>query len=121
MSVNVHRQEGETAEEARSNVVSLIESGGALSVTKRAHADILVVDTTSQFYKTTVTAEKEKFGRDWQRLAERDWVEACVRDERLNWRSGGGGGGEEDGDEDSFEDEQERVNIGKGPGRPTGK
>lgn len=116
MSVNIHRHEGESAEAARINVISLLESGGAISVSKRAHADLLVVDTTSQFYKT-VKAEKEKFGRDWQKLAERDWVEACVQEKRLMWRSIKE---EAKNGEESFEDEPVGTGKGKGTGRPTG-
>ena len=118
VSVNVQRQEGESAEQARANVVALLECGGALSVSKRAHADVLIVDATSQFYKT-VKAEKERAGRDWQRLAERDWVEACVRKQKLTWRRMES----EEEDPDSFEDQPNGSlsGSGKGPGRPTGK
>jgi len=116
VSVNVHRHEGESAEEARINVVSALETGGALSVNKRAHADILIVDTSSQFYNT-VKAEKESFGRDWQRLEERSWVEACAKKGTLLWRTVK----DEVEAESSFDEEPMGVGNGKGPGRPTGK
>ena len=97
-------------------MIAMLERGGAVSVTKRADADVLVVDMTSMFVKT-VKAEQEKNGRDWQRLVERDWVEACVREGRLIWTPK-----EEDNQEreDSTEEEPNRVESRKGPGRPTG-
>jgi hypothetical protein len=117
VSVNVARREPESAEEARAVVTELLLRGGCLAVTKRAHADVLIVDRNTNFFRT-VQKEKEAGGRDWQRLAERDWVEATCEIKKVEWT----GLGDEEGDDevDSMAEDMP-MRGGKGPGRPTGK
>jgi hypothetical protein len=72
----------ETPEEAHRNVIRDLESVGAVIVTKRAHADVLIVDMTSNFFNV-VKKEKEDNERHWQKLAQRDWVVFCMANKRL--------------------------------------
>ncbi len=98
-------------------------------VTKRAQADVLIVNRNTSFYKT-VKDEKEKYQRHWQRLAERNWVESCAESGNLSWetvgedidREGEVEAEEEDDDVDSMaEDEDYHTNTKKrGQGRPVG-
>lgn len=126
VSKNIERHDSETPDEALLNVTLQLEKAGAITVSKRAHADVLIVDTSSKFYQT-VKAEKEKHGRTWQKLAQRDWVDFCIANKTLQWRTeqegeAEGGTGEDPG-QDSFgeEDPVRSAAEGKGPGRPTGK
>ena len=57
VSKNVQRDVNEEADVAYKKVVRQLESVGALSVVKRAHADVLVVDMASNFFQTV---KKEK-------------------------------------------------------------
>lgn len=119
ISVNLHRHTNETAQMAQAETVRNVELHGGLKVTKRSQADLLIVDPESQFYRTQIMPERVKAGRAaWQRVGEREWVEACIRDGLLEWRTIE----ETEGDKevDSMA-EDEPVPAGKGPGRPTGK
>jgi hypothetical protein len=133
VSKNIQRQAGESPLEAYQSVVNDLESAGAIIVPKRSHADVLIVDPASNFY-STVLKEKEENQRDWQKLAERDWVEYCItnkevrlmtmRDEEEDGSTEDGGVADsavnEDYDElDSMLDEESPVR--NGPGRPTGQ
>lgn len=116
VSVNIHRRGEADAYEAQKAVIKMIEQGGGVTVTKRALADMLVVDFTSKFYQT-VLAEHKKAGRDHQRFVERDWVETCVQQERMKWPARDA----DENAEDSMAEEDPAPARGKGPGRPTGK
>jgi hypothetical protein len=134
VSKNVERDTGEEAEDAFANVVAQLEEVGALAVVKRAHADVLIVDMSSEFYKT-VKKEKEDNQRTWQKLAQRDWVDYCTssgtlqlatqrEEERSTTGSELGNNGEAEVDHhvdevDSMIEDDSPVK--KGPGRPTGK
>lgn len=134
VSKNVQRDVNEEADVAYKKVVRQLESVGALSVIKRAHADVLVVDMASNFFQT-VKKEKEENRRDWQKLAQRDWVDFCIANgtlqltthkEEEGTQAGSETGGleevavDQNGDEvDSIMDEGSPVRAG--PGRPTGK
>ncbi|WVF66019.1 hypothetical protein IAT40_000757 [Kwoniella sp. CBS 6097] len=120
VSVNLAREDGEKPEEARDNCTAQLEAGGALSVSKRALADVLVVDETSNFAKK-VHAEKKAHGRDWQRIVERDWVDGCLRSKTLAWRSIVASADAADDGQDSMAEEDMPIGQGKGLGRPTGK
>lgn len=82
---------------------------------KRALAELLVVDKTTNFYKT-VMAEKIKYKREWQRVVERDWIEECVKVGRMTWPPKE----KEEREVDPMEREV-APSKGRGPGRPTGK
>lgn len=85
VSVNVTRQSSdETAPEAQNAVMDMLVRGGALIVKKRAHADLLIVDRTTDFYHK-VAAEREQNGRMHQRLEERDWVKAAMASGKMAW------------------------------------
>ncbi|OCF36295.1 hypothetical protein I316_02169 [Kwoniella heveanensis BCC8398] len=121
VSVNIAREGGEKPEEARDNVTAQLEAAGGLAVSKRALADVLVVDETSNFAKK-VHAEKKAHGRDWQRIVERDWVNGCLRSKTLAWRAAvGSGDGTDDAEQDSMAEDDTPIGNGKGLGRPTGK
>lgn len=123
VSKNVTRNADETPEEAQKNTIYDLESAGAIIVDKRAHADVLIVDIQSKFY-ATVKKEKEDRGRTWQKLAQRDWVEYCMRERSVTLQTAGEEGeeGEKSAGEDSFVEEPPTpVRSGAGPGRPTGK
>ncbi|OCF56543.1 hypothetical protein L486_05393 [Kwoniella mangroviensis CBS 10435] len=122
VSVNVTREQDETPVQARDNLTVKLECAGAVSVTRRASADLLIVDESSDFAKK-VKAEKEKNNRTWQRIVERDWVDDCLKKKRLDWRitnSNTGG----DSDNESFVEDDTALKKGKdggkGPGRPAG-
>jgi len=116
VSVNIHRNGEANAYDAQKVVTATVEQGGGVTVAKRALADLLVVDFQSKFYQT-VFAEHKKAGRDHQRFVERDWVEACVRQEKMKWPARPVA----EGEEDSMAEEDPVPEKGKGPGRPTGK
>jgi hypothetical protein len=134
VSKNVQRDVNEEAQVAYDKVVRQLESVGALAVAKRAHADVLVVDMASNFFQT-VKKEKEENRRDWQKLAQRDWVDFCLSNGTLQLAtqkeedgtpagSEAGEAGElevdQNGEEvDSMMDDDSPVRAG--PGRPTGK
>ncbi|RXK39654.1 hypothetical protein M231_03008 [Tremella mesenterica] len=87
VSVNLARMVNEMhGLEAQATVRKLLEYGGALSVDKRSSADVLVVDRDSNFFRTQIMPERERNGRFWQKVVERDWVEACVKDGKLDWK-----------------------------------
>ncbi|WVW80276.1 hypothetical protein I302_102254 [Kwoniella bestiolae CBS 10118] len=122
VSVNVSREEGESPEQARDALLGKLECAGAIGVVKRATADLLVVDESSAFAKK-VYEERKRYGRDWQKIVERDWVDTCLRNRRLEWKIQDKKKGEKESDEESFvEDEtaQMKRDGGKGPGRPAG-
>lgn len=122
VSKNVHRVNGESALAAYDSVKTMLSKAGAIVIEKRAPADVLVVDAHSQFY-LTVKKERTAAGRDWQKLAERDWVEDCIAKGMLTiWQSESDlrKEGERESDNESMLDEPV-VGNGKGPGRPTGK
>jgi hypothetical protein len=134
VSKNVQRDVGEEPKDAYANVVSALESVGALVVERRAYADVLIVDRASNFY-ATVKREKEENQRDWQKLAQREWVDFCItngtlelatqRDEEKpptepETADDGRTEVDQNGDEvDSMMDDDSPVRAG--PGRPTGK
>ncbi|KAK4690077.1 hypothetical protein P7C73_g31, partial [Tremellales sp. Uapishka_1] len=118
VSVNIRRRDAETPEEAKADVVRSLEVGGGIIVEKRAKADVLVVDTTTNFY-LTVKMEKEKYGREHQRFAERDWVDGSVREGKVDWDRGRERK-EREKSKDSMEDEDE-VPRKRGPGKPVGQ
>jgi hypothetical protein len=116
VSVNIHRKGEVDAHAAQKSVIKTLELAGGVTVDKRASADMLVVDFTSKFYQT-VLAEHKKHNRDYQRFVERDWVEACVKNEKMTWPIRE----VDDNAEDSMAEEDPAPARGKGPGRPTGK
>ena len=117
VSVNINRHEKEAGPYiAQSNVQKALNEAGALIVERRATADLLVVDRKSAFFSNTVIKERQKYGRKWQRIVEREWVEDCVMRQRLTWPAT-----EEDDDEVDSMIEEEPPRQGRGPGRPTGK
>ncbi|WRT65810.1 uncharacterized protein IL334_002759 [Kwoniella shivajii] len=122
VSVNVSREQDETPEAARDSLLEKLECAGAIGVGKRAQADLLVVDESSEFAKK-VHGEKRKHDRHWQKIVERDWVDNCLRERKLSWRLTPQQlqerGDEEDNE--SFLGDDTPTNEGKGPGRPTGK
>ncbi|KAK8861691.1 hypothetical protein IAR55_002514 [Kwoniella newhampshirensis] len=118
VSVNITREGGETPEGAQANCSKRLELGGAVIVQKRAQADLLIVDESSQFAKK-VHMEKKKYGRDWQRIVERDWVDTCWKERKLSWRLPKGD--DQDSGNDSMMEEDVPARKGKGPGRPTGQ
>ena len=119
VSVNLHRHTGESAQTAQAETIRKVELHGGLKVTKRSQADLLIVDPESQFYRTQIMPERVKAGRAaWQKVGEREWVEACIRDGVLEWRTIQET--EEDNEVDSMA-EDDPIPEGKGPGRPTGK
>ncbi|WWC60432.1 uncharacterized protein I303_103004 [Kwoniella dejecticola CBS 10117] len=115
VSVNVSREQDETPEEAQASLVSKMECAGAVGVHKRAQADLLIVDESSEFAKK-VHAEKKKYSRHWQKIVERDWVDNCLRQKKLQWQVDK----ETDYDNESFLGDDTPNKEGKGPGRPTG-
>jgi hypothetical protein len=127
VSKNVERHGQESQEEATQNVIKQVELAGAISVNKRAHADVLIVDKQSHFFKT-VREEKERHNRTWQKLAERDWVDWCRKNGKLMWEKKEIEDEEETtaaaaegvSAQDSFVEEEPRP-AGRGPGRPAGK
>lgn len=120
VSKNVSRHAGETPEEALVNVTSQLEAAGAISLKKRKFADVLVVDTSSEFYKT-VKKEKVAHGRTWQKIVQREWVEYCIKEQVVEIRHVEDEVQEEvNAGEDSFV-EEEPGPVRSGPGRPTGK
>jgi hypothetical protein len=87
-------------------------------VKKRAQADVLIIDPATKFYQV-VKAEKIKHKRDHQRLAERDWVEDCSKNQLVAWKS------EREieeapSDAESFASEDAKPTK-RGPGRPAGR
>ncbi|WWD05599.1 hypothetical protein V865_003680 [Kwoniella europaea PYCC6329] len=122
VSVNVTREQDETPLQARDNLTVKLECAGAISVTKRSSADLLVVDESSDFSKK-VWDEKRKHKRSWQRIVERDWVDHCLKTKRLDWRITDWKDGR-DSDNESFAEDDTALNKRrdgtKGPGRPAG-
>ena len=116
VSVNIHRKGELDAHDAQKSVIKTVEQAGGVTVDKRALADVLVVDFTSKFYQT-VLAEHKKHNRDFQRFVERDWVEMCVKNEKMKWPVRD----VEEHAEDSMAEEDPTPVRGKGLGRPTGK
>ncbi|KAL7424657.1 hypothetical protein Q5752_000341 [Cryptotrichosporon argae] len=119
VSLNVARSRvSENAEDARAAVVAQLERHGALVVTRRSHADLLIVEPHTRFFKDVLRPERARRGRLWQRFAERAWVDACIAKRELAWRKtiDGGGGGDEAYDSFAEDEPADR----KGPGRPTG-
>ncbi|WVQ65039.1 uncharacterized protein L199_003209 [Kwoniella botswanensis] len=122
VSVNVTREQDETPLQARDNLTVKLECAGAISVTKRASADLLVVDESSDFAKK-VWDEKRKYKRSWQRIVERDWVDDCLKKRRLDWRITNSHKGGDSDNESFVEDDtalDRRTDGKKGPGRPAG-
>lgn len=117
VSVNVHKTVEPDAYAAKAAVTRMIEEGGGLVVEKRASADLLVVDRSTQFYQT-VLHEHQKYGRDWQRFVERDWVENCVRKGKMAWPRRDEPA---EGEVDSMAEDDPVPAKGHGPGRPPGK
>lgn len=134
VSKNVERQAEENPEQAYQRVMDDVEAMGAIVVTKRANADVLVVDRLSKFY-AIVQKEKEDNHRDWQKLAQRDWVEFCRSNKVLQLAT------PRDDDTDSVKSEvsdqedqlaasegdadsmiaEDDLPVGRGPGRPTSR
>lgn len=120
ISKNVSRKADESAEDAQANTIHDLEAAGAITVSKRAHADVLIVDVQSKFY-LTVKKEKETQGRTWQKLAQRDWVDFCIQTRSVTLQTLEEED-EMDTGEDSFVEEPPvPIRSGAGPGRPTGK
>jgi hypothetical protein len=136
VSKNVNRRPDESPEDAHRNVVYDVESVGAITVAKRADSDVLVVDRQSKFF-AVVEREKEENQRDWQKLAQRDWVDFCLAskvlqlttprdDEAISVKSEPSDEGDQlaasndDEEVDSMMAEED-MPVGRGPGRPTGK
>lgn len=114
--MNLHRQSEATPHEAQLAVQNQISRVGGLIVEKRANADLLIVDRNTDFYKTCL---KEHLGAgrgSWQRFAERDWVDSCIRKGKLVWPAM-----EVAQDDQDSMAEEDRPVKGTGPGRPTGK
>lgn len=122
VSKNIMRHAGESPEEAQQTITRDLESVGAVAVSKRAHADVLVVDPHSKFYET-VKREKQEHGRTWQKLATREWVEYCLSSKTVSLHTRledeEDAAAASDG-QDSFV-EEEPGPVRTGPGRPTGK
>jgi hypothetical protein len=119
VSINIHKNEDETPLSARDNVMHQLLLGGGIAVEKRAHADILIVDRTTRFYQDVILGEMKKYGRGWK-LAEREWVERCVKMEGISPGWGGTIRFDKDTGEESFGEDEGGAGKGKGPGRPTG-
>lgn len=117
MSVNIHRGKDPGPHEAKRAVQDLLELGGCVITERRAAADLLVVDKASKFYEGTVLPEVKNNSRTWQRIVERDWVEACVKQGKMQWPARGLS--ERSDPTDSMEEED--AAVGRGPGRPKGK
>lgn len=118
VSVNIIRRTTETSQSAYVAVLDLLVRGGALIVYKRAQAELLVVDPQTTFYHTVIS-EKEKFGRHYQKLVERDWVEDYFQSKQVSsWRTGNSRAKVDSGDESFGEEEMPPK---KGPGRPAGQ
>lgn len=129
-SANVQKSPHEVrAEDARDAVMDMVIRRGALAVSKRSMADILVVDKTTAFYAVILNEIETHGRRGKQKVVERDWVETCVKRGKLLWdeervQEQNDAAGTKQDDEiasqaDSFEDEGPVDR--KGPGRPTGK
>lgn len=118
VSVNVTRNTDEQPSEAQGSVEQRLALGGALISTKRARADLLIVDESTQFAQKVRKERKE--GKRWhQKLAERDWVDDCWNNKKLSWKVDDEGTDEDD--EDLVRDMQvSSSGTGTGPGRPTG-
>ena len=116
VSVNVTRNTDEQPSEAQGSVEQRLSLGGALISTKRARADLLIVDESTQFAQKVRKERKE--GKRWhQKLAERDWVDDCWNNKKLSWKVDDEGMDEDD--EDLVRD-MHPSSSGTGPGRPTG-
>ncbi|WWC88056.1 uncharacterized protein L201_002959 [Kwoniella dendrophila CBS 6074] len=120
VSVNVAREQDETPDQARDNLMKKLECSGTINVNKRSHADLLMVDESSQFAKK-IYEEKDKHHRFWQKIAERDWVDNCLREKKLIWNIEKEDDPEDDDDKDSFIEDSTATIKGKGLGRPTGQ
>ncbi|WWC68514.1 uncharacterized protein I206_102443 [Kwoniella pini CBS 10737] len=114
VSVNVAREQDETPEQAQASLLDKLECAGAIGVNKRAQADLLVVDEQSQF-ATKVHMEKQKYNRHWQKIVERDWVDNCLKQKKMDWKLDN-----DNEDNESFLGDDVNHKEGKGPGRPTG-
>lgn len=126
VSINVIKRSHETPYTAQQNVSDSVEMHGALLVPKRSQADVLIVDRSTRFYQT-IKDEIAQKGRTDQMVAERAWVDDCVRRGGLSWKLDDhkasqplAGHTDKDSDEDSFAGE-DPMPKGKGPGRPTGQ
>jgi hypothetical protein len=117
VSVNIHRGNDGGPHEAKRAVQDMLELGGCVITERRAVADLLVVDKASKFYEGTVLVEVKNNSRTWQRIVERDWVEACVKQQKMQWPARGWS--ERSDAADSME-EEDAVGA-RGPGRPKGK
>ncbi|ODN77126.1 hypothetical protein L202_05657 [Cryptococcus amylolentus CBS 6039] len=116
VSLNLLRNNGEEdGRAARHNCSRDLLLHGALIVSKRADADILVIEKSTEFYKVA-KAENKKAGRSWQRFVERSWVNGCLRTGKMGWRRAKHDQKEDSGEE-SFGDE---PLVQRGPGRPVG-
>ncbi|TYJ55567.1 hypothetical protein B9479_003717 [Cryptococcus floricola] len=116
VSLNLLKDKGEDGQPAaRQSCSRDLLLHGALIVSKRADADIIVIDKTTKFYKDA-KAENKKAGRSWQRFVERSWVRASLRTGKIAyWRAKHDQ--EENSGEESFGDE---PLVQRGPGRPVG-
>lgn len=117
VSVNIHRGTNPGPHEAKRAVQDMLELGGCVITERRAAADLLVVDKASKFYEGTVLVEVKNGSRTWQRIVERDWVEACVKQGKMQWPARGWS--ERNDATDSMEEDDPAT--GRGPGRPKGK
>lgn len=124
ISINVMRVSGETPLEAKEAVTAALETHGALEVTKRSAADLLIVDVHSAFYKT-VLDERDANQRTHQRIAERDWLQTCFAENKLSWLNGREAKQQEAGEAGDVSDTDSMARESpssrqRGPGRPTG-
>ncbi|ODN73527.1 hypothetical protein L202_08028 [Cryptococcus amylolentus CBS 6039] len=116
VSVNLCKFKGEEdGREARQNCSRDLLLHGALIVSKRADADILVIDKLTEFYKIA-KAENKKAGRSWQRFLERNWVLGSIRTGKMEWWRAKHDQKKDSGEE-SFGDE---PLVQRGTGRPVG-
>lgn len=119
VSKNIVRHAGESPEQALANVIRDLESVGAITMAKRAYADVLIVDFKSKFYEI-VKRERQDHGRTWQKVVDRDWAESCLANKTTFLKA--------QNDEEAYGSDgqhsfvaEEAPPVRTGPGRPTGK
>jgi hypothetical protein len=141
VSLSIHRfatEDSMTA--AHLKTKETIYKLGGFVVNKRFKAEILLVDRSSKNWNDVVAPTLRDNARPELRIAERDWLEECSRQNRMTWPPPEGEekeqGEEEEEEEpeesddgsDSMVNEDDRKartastgRNGRGPGRPPGQ
>lgn len=121
VSLNVKRDRAEPAEVAQAMMQAKLRRHGGIIVTKRSQADILIVNRETDFFRIIKKEIAEK-GRDWQTLAEKDWVDACIQQGELLTTTDVDLGLKRPRSPsvESFSRDDDVGRIARGPGRPTG-